>query len=641
MTIPMQALVDKIVQYRIDEATEDILCTTDNSRVHTGTANILYMLLYILVKNWGNQRYFLLDSSEGVVLPTIDDYDNLSTILNPESMLGMEAELKTYGIYLEDAASMLHDFKSTLVILNTRDVSSADMLCLALKTKLANLLPMDAKETLDSISPEFLYIEGITDYKHYRELSARLNRFGCTSILLYVDSASYVQQIDQIKHEQMVSAYMKMLGNQKYLSFTEQSPWVQQLSDRLGVPTFDTVKRAYEYIINLPENLFIIDSMSFPAAAIEVLALAYCTHHKQSIFNYAFADAVYNAWCKKFFARDFAYLDSRIKAISEQYIPEIVSVHLGSPSSSIIRCNYLQLNLAFKLADADDLLSFLKVTDDDVLIAIESDVKHTPVKIYNQRQLDLDATFIKDGLETYRYDYDNIISFLERRHPNLTLRQTEHFIYSLLRLMEQLMESYSTIHTIYDILVVEDLETGKHLIGLGSMDPEVNCDIIQMGSICCVIPDKILKPSFLDIYSIFDLTNLLPNIKRAYEDSNMQPPKLKVSKYILDKQYLVDMAIYHIATGYEQESTQYKNITGIDARPIDLRVADNRNILLAREFLPFASQYIQSYGLRLLKPETAPITIYGGINEEFADKSTGRVSLYVDALKHLPIKKGV
>lgn len=645
MTISMRDLMAQIVRYRIDEETDDLIYIPSGDKIHIGTSNLLYMLLYIIVKNWGNQPYYILEASEDIDADmdaqSGDDLSNLSVIINPDSIMEMESELKEYGIYMGDTPNILHDFRATLVILNVSELETVDALCLAIKSRLALTIPASIVETVESISPEFIYIEDIQDYKQYRELSARLSKFGCASILLYVDTVSYSEQIEQIKHAELVENFISRLGEQKFVTFTENSDWVKSIFDRLGTPTFATVKAAYQYIIGLEDDLFIIDSFTIPDPAIAVLALAFCTHRKRSVFKYAYANFAYNEMCRKFFSFDFTYIDIAINYLRMQYIPGTFSIYLDGHTSSLIHCNDLKLNIQYKLADADSLLSFIKpVANDEVYLAIESDVRDTPVEILTNRQIDIEETFEQYGEYYNRYEFVNIIDYIKSLYPDMSMKARENYIYELLRLMEQLLYSYSKIYTIRDILIAHDLIQDKFYIGLATMSPKVECDIVQLGTICGVIQNKVVEPRYLNVESVFDFGNIVPAIKQAYQDSGLALTSFVATNYYIEDQRLIDMAIYNTVTSVNQESTQYSRIKDSQADGIDFRTVDTRNLTLAREFLPFAMQYIQSYGMRILRPYQAPLTIYGGVNEEYAETSTGRVNLYVDAMKHLPLKKG-
>lgn len=639
MQIVWEALKNILSGYTVDSDTDTLLNTSDKKRVYINPDDTVFVLLYLITKHFGVHSEYIvqipttvedkdLDEEDGEATTTLDTYVTL------EDIVGKEKDLNSFGIYLGVAHTTRHSLNNRLAILNTADLKTQELFETKLYDHVRPLL--EHTETVDrSWIPQYIYFEGITNRESYSHALHLLNSYNYYSQILFSYNVEDKVFDSRLALSTLMLNYQHVLQDKVYCVFSSTEPWMKSLE--ANILAYNPVRIIYEDLVSRPEEFFIINYYEVNDTAIGLLALAFCTHGKKSIFVSRRAEFTFNTLCKEMLSASFGYLDQRIRAHYDQFQPNTMIVNYDINQSNLAIIRNLFLNLKFKMIDLDKFGTFIKYNPNinGYTIASSSKDKFPQLTVETEKTLFIDEYSEELG---YRYEFHNIVDVLTSCMKLTDTTQIESYLYATLQFLSQVLWSYKKLLTLRDLLIIEDRKTNTMYIGSASFSPTINADILHLGSINTIDVAKLTSGQYLSMDIIYDFERVADTVKTVLEKYKYNISDIALSYYKVSDRRYIEMCLYYICTQPYSNSLQYQYIEDTVASKIDLQLASRHAYTLTQRLLPHLKELIEPYGFRLLKINEAPLTIYGGINYNNATGKT--LNMYLDVFKKLPVGRG-
>lgn len=208
--------------------------------------------------------------------------------------------------------------------------------------------------------------------------------------------------------------------------------------------------------------------------------------------------------------------------------------------------------------------------------------------------------------------------------------KTESFVYAILRLLEQKLFKFNKVKSMADLIAFRS--DSEIYIGFGAIKPEYHGKLfLCAGEISSmpymvteIIPSSVLieeEPSNSMLDELLQKCKLSASARFTEEEAKMLVMALAATKAV--------------GTPYTFED----NIEKLHMdHPVDAllktSLCRDYNYVVRKELWSELTQHFSSFGLRMLNIQTAPLTIYGGINVILSDKT--QVQVYPIAFDKFP-----
>ncbi len=676
-----------IAKYDVIEQQDIFMKRSTGELIYIDYHDIIPAFLYVLVQEFGVRARYYIDLSESSSDLELDtDEDDLASDDESSSLLSyipvevlekMEEQLETFNVYFNVNAHAIAGITSRLLILSTKEFSKKETFDTTIRDIYNAISPgsADAYNSIAEISPAYIYVKDLTTFTEHHQLVQIAYDYGCTSNILF-SLPPLKEEESAMTLDRILSEYSSVLTDSNYYILGDDDVDLQPFLNKTNVISFNQIKALYHKLCSINQEYVILNTDCSSPILVVVSVLAFINGGKKPIFiyntrNYDFI----RVYLKILYRKDFPLMD-RIDAISQ--IPSVgdFGVEFINNWLRVFQIESQKPKLTYRVIDADALASFIQETQQfqakqtvnrftpyyEILLA--SSIR--PKDIHTCDQSDVNYYQIVDTPSgpARRWSLISIDEFIANTwgvYPKLPLgakmnsedmNRWEDIAYSIVRLLEQILENYSTIHHIGDLIILREeysesgtkLDNGRTYIGFGQLDISYTGKVIQYGIVNQVISDVHTGESILPLQILYDYKTrpFLLQVVDSFKAAKLPLPKMKTSSIVPLTSRQTDMIIYScLGDKYHPNPFLWALMPTNNASTSDYMYIDSHAAFLRGHWFKQVAEQFTSYGFRLLPCRAAPLTIFGTPN--YPNKnlaSNSRVNVFWEVFKHLPRKKG-
>ena len=570
-------------------------------------------------------------------------------------------ELAKYGVFLDTVlVSGEFNFEARMVILPFEALGSdhkdLEGLHRALmeyyKTLCENQIP---DEELAKKSPEFLYLDGLEEYKLYREVRKLLEKeeIWKKTRLAFVDLEEYRKQQEEVLQEKLkesIDFYLKTLKPEEIYQVGRDDPLIKywmNTSGEMAEAKFHTLLELYEQIISMPQTHFYflfldkIDTMVFAA-----FAAAFITHGKKLLVHISSQSRIYEQYILQFSRLDFGTIEQRLYRLQtlgnlsagpDVYTLRTCITASGNPSLGLLKNTYIDLK--FKVVDMETLTGLVGKKDGKYIYRVDPDDFDSCGKIYTEEDFDFGEV---DEEGDPKYSLQPVTKALGipkildgKQKPGSDYVE---YMYRVLRLIDQYVCTYTHFTTLRDAIVVQG--PNKSYIGVGSLESKFEGDLLSLGKDeSYIIEDMELPAEMYDVRLIFNwskeyLSRLQKAYASKYDGKDLAGFKLSYGTLPKLNRDEIYMCLYW-ACQHEIGNLNKK----VDLDWTQLMMANTFNYWVSKYLFPVMFETLKvfkPYGFREFSADKSPLNIFGGFNYRYDKRAMLFVQVYQEAFKAFP-----
>lgn len=643
LKIPMVELQQRLSEYIVNNDLNDM---TDKSKkiIHIDCQSMLLPLMYIITMEYGySMGYYItgLQDANSYEDEYVDmDGTPANFLVGAEYLREIESELKEMNVYLEEPRSFILSYTNRLAVFSMKDFVSKQTLYMAFVRICESLHVGTAdKGTISKIATSFVYIEDVTTYAQNSELLLRLNSWGATSFMVVSSIQGTKVEREVIRINELWDIYKGLINENNSIVLSETSEILAEVM-KLNDDSFRlrNIQKLYDELVALSQEYLIIDLYEVPAALHTCLALAFMNKGKKAVFTCNVEDSIFADVVKDIYLlRDFP-IGERIARMMDMFVEnQLLLLNNGHSYMAVLKAS--DLNVEYKLVRVEDVIEFISYVDGKFISTLPAE-GCSAIRAYNENDISI---YEIDDADELRYGISEVSRLIFRRFGEVDLDDYEQIVYLLLRSLEQLTCNNLSVKTLGDILVLE--ESGEDAyIGFATMNPVCEVDSLLVGSITRIVHMSNIAMEVAPINLVYDYQTFITKLRTAYINSHLPTDiHLEVLEIPPLTEWQTTKSLYKALGAYTKSKHWYTDAKVPVEHQAELAYVDSCITNLRKNWLPYATETITSYGLRLLSNSDAPLTIYGGINFANTKGSGNRAKtiIYWEAFKHLPTyKKG-
>ena len=689
LQIPWENFLQKLNSYQVLESSETLFSLDRGEEIYINYKDFVPVILYILVKDFGYAASYSIDVHDMMFSAEASgDMDDdtpleagqdvlLSAYINYSMMLQLESQLNEYNVYLGEGYAQISDITSRLILLKKGDFVSKTSIDEKIRGIYESMLPESTRhmETLSDISPAYIYVEDFTSYTEHHQLVQYIYQINLTSNLLF--SMMATQEERQVLTVDNILSSYTMLKEDNYWTLTDENAEWSAISGAQE-PTFNQVKRFYTLLCERPEEYIIVYSLNVGRSAMMCFALAFMNASKKPIFlsqsvDFEFCEVLKTViYCERFTLVDKLREFRRLPMVGD------FGLELNGDWLRVVQLTSQQPNLKFKVVKASDFVSLIQKSVDyerkrltsryasyfEILLSAGD--RSSRFQVFDQGDINyFQVVTSKDGTSVSRWEVlnlEDIMNIFWDTRPEIPVGATvnseemnhwDDLAYCIVRLLEQLVEKYETIHTVGDLMILREVYTedgvyvrdeNRVYAGFGSLDLKYTANVVQYGLASNVLQNVPVGPNVLPLQLLYDYRSIpfLTKIANAYQAAKVPVSSLKVPPIPKIKDRYVDMLIYStLGDEYRPSVFSWALMPRKNASVADYLYVDAHAYVMRTRWYEHAIEHMTSYGFRLLTARSAPITIWGTPNyENRGGNGYTRINVFWEVFKHLPKKKG-
>lgn len=316
--------------------------------------------------------------------------------------------------------------------------------------------------------------------------------------------------------------------------------------------------------------------------------------------------------------RSLAELKDRIEAIEFIQTP---GLYLLPNSNKVLPLgvNAKRINLNFKAVKLADVTKRIILIKNEYIITA-SITDTLPFDTWSQNQLDITKMHFLSILELLPELVD------DSGNLQMQFHKAESYAYAILRLLEQKLLGFNAAKNLADIIVFE--YNSERYIGFGKVDIHFDTTLYLCAGSIHGMPytaQKIIPTSILIEEN--ELSQSLADLLVDYPKTIVQP--------FTEEQTIAYILAWSTAFT-NGELLNFANLASGNPVTFAMQVAlyNYYNYGVRKSLWSELTQKVKAFGLRTLDVNTAPLTIYGGINTQSYGKAT--VSFYPVAFDNYP-----
>ncbi len=684
--IPRSQLETALAKYDVIEQQDIFMKRSTGELVYIDYHDIIPTFLFVLVQEFGlHSRYYIDLGEEDDSEVDVDDEDlasqdsstSLLSFIPIEVLEKMADQFEEYNVYFDVNAHAIASVTSRLLILSSDHFSKKETFDTTIRTIYNTIEPgsADAYTSIAEISPAYIYVKDLSTFTEHHELVQIAYGYGCTSNILFslppLKEEESAMTIDRILEE-----YSSVITEDNYYILGDDDPAIQPLLSKATVVSFNQIKTLYQRLCDTPEEYIILNSDCTSPILVMVSVLAFINAGKKPIFiyntrNYDFI----RIYLRILYRKDFPLME-QIDAISQ--IPGVgeTGVEFINNWLRVFQIESQKPVLSYKVLDAKVVASFIQELQQfdakqtvnrftpyyEILLA--SGIRPTDIHSYDQTEVNYFQVVNTNDGPAKRWSLVSLDTFIADTwgvYPKLPLgaksnsedmNRWEDIAYSILRVLEQIIENYKEIHHVGDLIILhedysesgEKLEEGRTFIGFGKLDISYTGKVIQYGIVNQVISDVHTGDNILPLQILYDYKTrpFLLQVVDSFKAAKLPLPKLKTSPIVPLTSRQTDMLIYScLGDQYHPNPFLWALMPTNNASVTDYMFIDSHATFLRKQWFSHVTEQFTSYGFRLLPCRAAPLTIFGTPN--YSNKnlaSNSRVNVFWEVFKHLPRKKG-
>lgn len=642
-----------------------------NSVVYLSPRDLKLMMLYIIMEYEG------VSDSIQIVDDVVQEDSNDDQLINVSTLRSLVDSSGDLGVYFSANSSTVQERLHLMVLREIKWSGDVEQDYTAIADALAGRVSelYGSEVSITEKIPKFVYVGKIPDYSEYRKLNDLLGEYLHTAIIYY-NLGEYSKIRMEIENENRRVQFNHLLqdfSTDKVYTFSSSDRFVgmfllKSIVDGKATDTdirfrpvqqkFLQVKELYEWLMSCEYEVFMfsadIVSSNLDMGFYTALILAQKNRGIRVLLR---SSGRYDAFMAELLDLQYGDFYSRFRNILDLYKRNTIRVlvnNRGRSSIGVIRD--VKLNLRFSGLPLQNVKELIKIDDvGKASIVIDSGSGKT-----SKLNILTNSEFNKYAAAGFKIQPMNVFQkllevFYGDNCPARVGTEFEEYIYTVCRLLDQLVNSYSGHIVARDLACFRVIDTQGKLgsrtyIGCASIDPEAICDVLTLSDEGSMSQNITYKGEMLDINVVDDLpvlkfkrtidSNILigfeEKMRSIYEKLDVPVPygetpilSSKTAPFagfslfmamVYGTSYSTPMEleqnIYSLIQNkeYVREQETAKVMSDEPLAPIYFGMALNRNYAAYKWITPYVLDATTSFGYRQVSGRDSPINIFGGLN---------------------------